>query len=227
MNRMGAVQKGEEYVTAFPKDYFFMREFWLGYIFYHPKNEKWSDFETYTHSGYFPELKNNPICFEITKDIGLILRLGKLLPLANLRVYDPSSPEGKEIGHYDDGHPFNFVFRWEEFIKLSRILADQVPECPAAPFILLSIFSPPTKQDNWEEVKKEVSYQWKSLDLFPEEFIDEEIVELYRPFDDTYRFIFDPDFGWYCKGEYVHTLRHPENPSFPKELFNELIKRIE
>jgi hypothetical protein len=132
------------------------KAFWLDYFFFYELiSDEWAKRLEYEGACHFPEL-GVPVRFPLTNEAGLMLELGQSLPDVTLKVYDASCPEGIRIGHYDDGHPCNFVFRWEELVEVSEHLSKQVPECPAAPFILLSVFGPPTAHDDWAEVKSRV-----------------------------------------------------------------------
>lgn len=169
----------------------------------------------------------NPIRFPITKHMGLLLEMGPYLPGTSLKVYDLSTPDGIEIGKFDDSHPHAVVLRFEEAAALGDFLAPQVPEYPEAPYILLSNFMAITVDDDLERVHQKTKTAWQSLELFSGDFIQQEVIDRMCYPIKGIQFNHHPVYGWYCDGEASFlSLRTLDNKDFPFAKLQELLKKI-
>ncbi|MGM7723316.1 hypothetical protein [Metabacillus sp. Hm71] len=202
------------------------REFWIDYFFLETDPEVWEN-EFVIDDEPFAYEYENPIRFPITKDSGLLLEMGEYLPSTSLKIYDRSAPTGIEIGKFDDSHPHAAVLRFEEVEALGNFLAQQVPEYPSAPYILLSNFMAITDADDLERIHQKTKEAWRSLALFSDDFIQDEVIDRIGYPIKGIQFTHQPEFGWYCEGEASFlSLRISDNKRFPFKMLKELLNHL-
>lgn len=77
-----------------------------------------------------------------------------------------SSELDEKLLGFCDGHGNQpFVFRWEELYLLSDLLTLQFPSCPGAPFLLLSLFTPVTINDDRRLIRQKLKWALQSLGI--------------------------------------------------------------
>jgi hypothetical protein len=203
------------------------RSFWTDYFWI---TEPYKGDYSWLSSPYkagrtYPELANE-IRFTISKSFQLGFDLDEKLSYSSLMLYHDTVPNGIELG-WMDGHCFHpYVFRWSEIEKLGQLLSPQVPECPSAPFLLLTLFSIITMDEEVETVQKQLESAWRSLNLFSDQELEVIIATCCHPFDDK-SWEYDEDYGWYLEGDDAYSLRHPNVQKIPVELFQEFLQQIE
>lgn len=203
---------------SFWTDYFWITEPYKG-------DYSWLS-KPYIEDRTYPELNENKIRFRVSESFQLGFDLDEDIGYSSLVLYHHTIPEGVELG-WMDGHCFHpFVFRWSEIEKLGQLLASQVPQYPSAPFLLLSLFSIITIEEDITRVRNQLDSAWRSLDLFTDSELDVIIDKHCYSFDDK-KWRYDEGFGWYLEGEDAYTLRHPKVKDFPVDLFREFLRQLD
>ncbi len=202
------------------------RSFWTDYFWItEPSKVDYSWLSIpYQDDRTYPELEHE-IRFKASESFQLGFEVDPYFWYCSLKLYHDTVPEGVELGWMDGYCPHPHVLRWSEIEKLGKLLSPQVPECPSAPFLLLSLFTLITTDEELEKAQKQSESAWRSLNLFSDQEL-KVILETccHRVQDQQWKY--DQDFGWYLEGEDALTLRHPDLKEFPAELFQEFLHQI-
>lgn len=189
------------------------KQFWRDYFFVSE-----DQFEKYKYPtlGY-----DNSIQFPISENMSLTLTIGQDVLDKYLKIHCSSESDEKLLG-FCDGHGNQpFVFRWEELYLLSDLLTLQFPSCPGAPFLLLSLFTPVTINDDRRLIRQKLKWALQSLGIYSESFLQEIVPRPVR----GVTWVHDPDYGWILESARMGYRRFGHS-EFPFHLFNDLFSQV-
>lgn len=162
------------------------------------------------------------IFLRLPEDYSLILHLDEELGIIWLEFVHSSFSKPVQIGIYD-GFCMTGVFRWEELDLISSYVASQFPKYPAAPFLLLSLFTPITPDDDRYWIRKKFTESLQALGIYSEDFLQQIIPKPRR----EGRWVKNERTGWVLN----NSLRTPnsiiENAPSPFEHFQKMLEYLE
>jgi hypothetical protein len=172
----------------------------------------------------YAQLKES-IHFSIKEGEGFYLSLTPDLSDISLLLVHPNYPNQIELAYLSEAYWHHVLFRWSELEKISDFLAKQSSDIPPAiPFLLLSLFTPVTIQDDVNNIQSKVREAFKSLHLLTEDEI-EKVLPFYGV-SKGIEWVFDPEYGWVVIGEQAYSFRVAGEKNFPFQIFNRILKDI-
>lgn len=157
----------------------------------------------------------------LPEDYSLILTLEEDLGFISLEFFHPSFPKPIDIG-WNDRYTMWYIFRWEELDLISTYVASQFPKYPAAPFLLLSLFTPVTTDDDRFWIRNKFTESLQSLGISSEDFLQEIIPRPSR----RDQWVKNAEVGWVIDRSF-RTYSTIENYPFPFEHFQKMLMHLE